>query len=78
MADMEAEWGSNLVKFLLIVVGNAANEVDGQRFCLLAPGSGEDVAQEELLEAVEEELVDGWMLTMPCAERTERGKEAVG
>ena len=30
------------------------------------------------MEAVEEELMDGWMLAMPGTERAEGGKEAVG
>lgn len=42
------------------------------------PRSGEYVATEELAEAIEQEGMNGRMLTMPCTERTERGEEAVG
>lgn len=78
LTDVEVELGGHCVEFSLIVVGDATNEVDGQRLGLMAPRGGEDVAQEELMEAVEEELMDGWMLAMPGTERAEGGKEAVG
>ena len=42
------------------------------------PRGGEDVAAEELVEAVEQEGVDGRVLAMPCAERAEGGEETVG
>ena len=59
------------VQFILVVVGDAANKVDGQLFRLVAPWGGEDVALEELLKAVDEKGVDGWMLPMSRTERTE-------
>lgn len=64
--------GGGFGEFVAVVVGNAAYEVD------LSMGEGKDVAEEELAEAVEEEGMDGWMLTMSCAERTQGGEETVG
>lgn len=41
-------------------------------------GERDDVSAEELFETVEEESMDGRVLPMPCAERTERSEVAIG
>jgi hypothetical protein len=64
--------GSGFGEFVAIVVGNAAYEVD------LSAWEGKDVAKEELAEAVEQEVMDGWMLTMSCTEGTQGGEKTVG
>lgn len=68
-----------LGEFFLIVVGNAADKMSGRclRECV-KPWSGKYVSDEELREAVEEQGMDGWMLSVSRTERTKVGKIAIG
>lgn len=77
-ADLDAAGVGGFGEFGLVVVGDAADEVDGGGGEVGHPRGGEDVAGEELCEAVEQKGVDGRMVAMACAEGAEAGEVAVG
>lgn len=63
-------------KFFLIVMGNAADKMDGIFFC--GPVDAGDVSLEELAEAVDEEVMDGCFFSMAGTEGGEACQKAVG
>lgn len=80
-ADGVPTMGGGFGEFITVIVCNAADEVNGgcgrgERGEL--SGEWQDVATEELFEAVEQEGMNGGMFAMPCTEGTQRGQIAVG
>lgn len=63
-------------KFFLIVMGNAADKMDGIFFC--GPVDAGDVSLEELAEAVDEEVMDGCFFSMAGTEGGKACQKAVG
>ena len=74
--DFVAVLMGGFTKFFLIVMGNAADKMDGIFFC--GPVDAGDVSLEELAEAIDEEVVDGCFFSMAGTEGGEACQKAVG
>jgi len=80
-ADGVPTMGGGFGEFITVIVCNAADEVNGgcgrgERGEL--SGEWQDVAAEELFEAVQQEGMNGWVFPMSGAEGAERSQIAVG
>ena len=64
-------------KFGFVIISDAADKMHGQLGGFLTPWGSLNIPLEELSKAVKQKSMDGWMFSMPCTERTERGQVAI-
>ena len=73
-ADFEPQLLGGFLEFVLIEPSDRADEIDRELRAVIQV----DVPHEELCEAVDDEVMDFWNVTVACTERRERSKETVG